>query len=84
MLGFILSWFKIEDLSYYYISYGAWNNLRVITTQCTVNVMGLNLTIIYTNILKGVRKPGTVPRGALPREFLVHVIHVQWKKLEIA
>ena len=24
---------------------------------------------IYTNILKGVRKPGTVPRGALPKEF---------------
>ena len=24
---------------------------------------------IYTNILKGVREPGTVPRGALLREF---------------
>ena len=24
---------------------------------------------IYTNILRGVHKPGTVPRGALPREF---------------
>ena len=27
------------------------------------------LGIIYTNILKGVRKLGTVPCGALPMEF---------------
>ena len=35
------------------------------------NEISLNKTQrqIYTNILKGVRKRGTVPRGALPREF---------------
>ena len=30
---------------------------------------------IYTNILKGVSKPETVPCGALPKGVLLHVIH---------
>ena len=39
---------------------------------------------IYTNILKGVPKLETVPRGALPKGVLLHVIHNNKKKLEIA
>ena len=35
----------------------------------------VSTTTIYTNILKGVSKQGTVPRGALPKGVLLHVIH---------
>ena len=39
--------------------------------------------IIYTNILKGVPKPETVPRGALHKEVLLHVIHNNKKNLKL-
>ena len=32
-------------------------------------VVNTSLLVIYTNILKGVGKAGTVPRGALPKKF---------------